>query len=78
MPEYETRVTRVHVLPKGDQLFSELATIVEIDDESGGEFVIVRQQDGHETHPCIRINPDEWAAIRDAIDTAIGQCTSYL
>jgi len=77
MPEYETRVTRVHVLPKGDQLFSELATIVEIDDESGGEFVIVRQHAGYETRECIRIAPDEWAAIRDAIDTAIGQCRSY-
>lgn len=77
MPEYETRVTRVHVLPKGDLLFSELATIVEIDDESGGEFVIVRQQDGHETHRCIRIAPEEWPAIRKAIDTAIKQCRSY-
>lgn len=77
MPEYETRVTRVHVLPKGDQLFSELATIVELDDEAGGEFVIVRQQDDHETHQCIRISPEEWPAIRDAIDTAIKQCRSY-
>ena len=59
MSDYEMRVTRVVVLPKGQELFSEQATIIEIDDENGGEFLKVSQQTGTETSECIGIDHEE-------------------
>ena len=42
--EYETRVTSWTVAPKGEPTFSEMATVVSIDDEAAGEYVVVSQQ----------------------------------
>ena len=72
--DYEMRVTRVVVLPQGQELFSEQATIVEIDDENGGEFLKVSQQTGTETSECIGIDHEEWPFIRQTIDAMIGMC----
>lgn len=64
-----TRVTRLHVVPEGEPIFSEQAFMVEIDDEAGGEFVVVYDCDGK-----IRFNAAEWPALRDAIERMIGEC----
>ena len=74
--EYEIRVTRCHVLPKGEPLFSEMAATVEIVDEAGGEYVLVKQQStrpdsGEQT---IAIERDEWPPLRDTIDRMIAEC----
>lgn len=71
--QYECRVTQWTVVPIGEPTFSEMATVVSIDDESGGEFVVVKQS-GRVDLSKIAINPDEWPALRKAIDTAIKQC----
>lgn len=41
---YQTRITQMTVCPEEDSLFSELATRVSVDDEGGGEFVVVSQE----------------------------------
>lgn len=64
-----TRVTRLHVLPEGEPLFSEQAFTVEIDDEAGGEFVVVSDCDGK-----IRLSAEEWPALREAIDRIVKEC----
>ena len=64
-----TRVTRLHVLPEGEPLFSEKAFTVEIDDEAGGEFVVVHDWEGK-----IRLNPEEWPALRRAIGRMVKEC----
>lgn len=66
-----TRVTRLHVLPEGEALFSEQAYTVEIDDEAGGEFVVVSDCEGK-----IRLNPEEWPALRNAINHMVKECRS--
>jgi hypothetical protein len=74
--EPELRITRYHVVPKGESLFSELATLVEIEDLAGGEYVKVTQQStsrqasGQE----ITIEPEEWPRLREAIDRMIAAC----
>ena len=73
MPEYETRTTSMTIVPKGEPLFSEQATVVSIVDESGGEFVEVRQS-GRADLGKIAINPKEWPALRDAISLMIENC----
>lgn len=73
MTDYETRTTRIVVLPKGDALFCERATTIEIDDEAGGEFLAISQSHT-DAHSSLRIDPDEWPHIRDAIDRMAAEC----
>lgn len=66
-----TRVTRLHVLPEGEPLFSEQAYTVEIDDEAGGEFVVIKDSEGK-----IRLSAEEWPALRRAIGRMVKECRS--
>ena len=66
---HTTRVTRLHVVPEAEPLFSEQAYTVEIDDEGGGEFIIVS-----DFAEKIRINAKEWPALREAIDRMVKEC----
>jgi len=67
--KYEERITKVIILPEGEEIFSEHSTSIEIVDESGGEFLEVSQLDMK-----FRINPEEWKSIKHAIDKMIKQC----
>lgn len=64
-----TRVTRLHVLPEGEPLFDERGFRVEIDDEGGGEFVVIKDSEGK-----IRLSAEEWPALRRAIDRMVKEC----
>jgi len=66
-PQYECRATQFTVARKGDQIYSESATRIDIDDEGAGEFIAL-VRDGMR----ITIDPEEWPVIRDAIDTLAG------
>ena len=66
----ETRTLALIVLPDGEPIFCERATRIEIDDEAGGEFVALRQnEDGK-----ITIDPSEWPLLRAAINRMVKQC----
>lgn len=67
---YELRQTKWIVLPKGEPVFCEGATEVEIIDEAGGEFVVVTQVHTNYSENKLRIDPKEWPLIREAIDLA--------
>jgi hypothetical protein len=70
---YETRITQVVVVPEGEPSFSELATIIQIEDEAEGiEFLSLRQNLKPESY--VRIYPPEWPAIRAAIDDMMARC----
>jgi len=64
--QYLTHVVQLVVVPAGHSINSERATSVEIHDEGGGAFVEVVQHSRGEAG--IAIDPDEWSAIRDAIE----------
>ena len=66
---YQTRVTQMTILPEGEPVYSEGATRIAIDDEGGGEFVVVSQDKG-----SILIDPEEWRPLRDAIDKMLSEC----
>lgn len=68
-----TRVTRLLVVPQGEPMYSEMTTTVEIDDEVGGEFVVVSQE-GRDDIGKIAINPEEWPALRAAINRMVKAC----
>ena len=69
----ETRITSLIVLPEGEPIFSERATIVRIEDEAGGEYIVV-DQDSIPGRGNVAINPEEWPDIRDAIERMMKEC----
>lgn len=69
----ETRITSLIVLPEGEPIFSERATIVRIEDEAGGEYIVV-SQDSIPGRGNVAINPEEWPDIRDAIERMMKEC----
>jgi len=70
--EYMRRPTRWHIVLAGEPTYSELATEIRLDDEGGGEFVVLAQ--GRFSTGEIAINPEEWPALSDAISHAISHC----
>lgn len=70
---YRTRTMSLLVVPHGEPAFSEMATTVEIEDEAAGEFVIVSQV-GRVDLGKIAINPEEWPALRAAINRMVRAC----
>lgn len=74
MPNYTTRTMSIIVLPEGEQIFSEMATIVSIDDEAAGEFVSVKQNRREGITQEIKIDVEEWPTIREAIERMIAEC----
>jgi len=68
----EARITQRTILPEGKSLYCDQATKVEIQDEAGGEFILVSQcTDGFGK---VGIEPDEWPLLRDVIDEMIKKC----
>ena len=71
-PEYITRTTQFIVAPQGHNTFSDHATTITITDDAGGEFVVVEQNS--DRYSNVAINPEEWPALRSAIDKLVGEC----
>ena len=67
---FETRTLALAVMPEGEPIYQERATRVAIDDECGGEFVVVEQGDGGK----ISVDPNEWPTLRAAIDRMVAEC----
>jgi len=69
------RITQLTVVPDGKPIFDESATQVEITDEGGGEFLIIRQTSvvGRQ----IRLDVDEWPTICEAIDRMINEVKAW-
>lgn len=71
----KTRPIKWTVGPETEPIFSENQTAVEIVDEAAGEFVEVSQTDREgDGIGKISFSPDEWPAIRAAIDKAVKLC----
>jgi len=70
----ERRVTQLTVAPQGEPIFHERSYRVEIDDEAGGEFVVVRSQ--CEGDGKVSIDKSDWPALRDAINRMVVECRS--
>ncbi len=71
---YEKRVTQITVAPEGEPIFSEQGTQITIDDESGGEYLKITQSHGQEG---FLLTPEEWPAIKDAIEEMLAICRRY-
>ena len=65
----EPRVTTITIVPKGEPIFDERGFTVSIDDEAGGEFVTVRNNDGPGE---VRIDANDWPILSEVITGLIG------
>ena len=54
------------VAPEGEPIFSEMATDICIDDDSAGEYIVIKQLTRNDG--TIAINPEEWDIIKATID----------
>jgi hypothetical protein len=73
---YETRTVKVSVAPKGEPLFHNGVTNIEIIDEASGEFLEVSQCNDNNDGKIL-IDPYEWPTLRAAIDKMIKECREY-
>lgn len=67
---------RVHPIawvmrPVGEPIFDEHATEIRIEDESGGPFVVLKQDRDSAENGKIGFDNDEWPTLRAAIDEAV-------
>ena len=70
-----TLTTRLCVVPSGKPIHDEAATTIGLDDDSGGLFVVIRQEDNLDTNE-VKIDPEEWPAIRAAVNRMVRECAN--
>jgi hypothetical protein len=54
------------IAPEGEEIFSEMATDICIDDDSAGEYIVIKQSTRNDSN--IAINSEEWDIIKATID----------
>jgi hypothetical protein len=69
-----TRSVKWIVGPVDESVYSDELTSVEILDEGAGEFVQISQRIALIVREKIKISPEEWPELRNAIDQAIKMC----
>lgn len=70
----ELRIKTIVVAPAGSPMFDEAATEVHIDDEASGEFIALRNP-GEAGR--VRFDPEDWPAIRRAINKLVKDCRDH-
>ena len=77
--KYTSRITQITVLPVGEPIFSEKATVISIDDEAGGEFIIVKQQmdNSSQKDQTVAFEPEEWEEVKGVIDQMFKDIKDY-
>lgn len=51
------------------EIFGERATIISLDDEGAGEFLVIKQQaDIMNANQTLRIDPEEWEYLKKAVN----------
>ena len=69
MTEYRQMTTSITVVPDGKAIYCQEATKFKIDDDGGGEFVVIEQEG-----KTIGISPEEWPIFKKVIERMIKQC----
>lgn len=68
-----TITTQRRVIPSGKTMDDDAVTIIGMADEGDGAFVTVRQEEQLNANE-IRIDPDEWPAVRAAVNRMVREC----
>jgi len=67
------------VLPAGEPIFSEKATVITIEDMAGGEYIQVKQQMdiSSDTSQTVAFDPEEWEEVKGVIDQMFKDIKDY-
>jgi hypothetical protein len=70
---------KVTVLPAGEPIFSEKATVITIEDMAGGEYIQVKQQMdiSSDTSQTVAFDPEEWDEVKGVIDQMFKDIKDY-
>ena len=74
MTEYETITLSLIVKPRGEPIFSERATIIEMVDEAAGPFITIRQINESPQLGEVTIEGTEWPQLKEAIEHMLAIC----
>jgi hypothetical protein len=74
---YETRTLKIAVCVKGEPIFHEGVTEIEIVDEAANEFLKITQSPDDAEPGVIKIDSHEWPMLKAAIDRMIKECRSH-
>ena len=74
MKTITTRSVKWIVGPVDESVHSDALTSVEIADEGAGEFVQISQCDEDRADEKIKISPEEWPELMNAINHAVKMC----
>jgi hypothetical protein len=74
---YETRTLKIAVCIKGEAIFHEGTTEIEIVDEAAGEFLKITQSPDDAELGVIKIDPHEWPMLKAAIDRMMKESRSH-
>lgn len=77
MTPYTTRPIAWIVGPPDKPMFDEQMTRIELEDEAGGEYVVIRQDTSGNGEQRIAVEASDWPAIRAAIDAALAECRDF-
>ena len=77
--KYTSRITQMTVLPAGEPIFSEKATVITIEDMAGGEYIQVKQQMdiSSDTSQTVAFDPEEWEEVKGVIDQMFKDIKDY-
>ena len=74
---YQTRTLKIAVGVKGEPIFHEGATEIEIIDEAAGEFLKITQSMDNVEPGVIKIDPHEWPMLKAGINKMMKECRNY-
>ena len=77
MSGFESRVLKVGLMRTGQSVFSDGVYTVEIDDQAGGEFVVVRQLKATTTDEKLEIDPRGISALTNGTGEYPRQLESF-
>ncbi|MBD3224849.1 MAG: hypothetical protein GF313_08975 [Caldithrix sp.] len=75
--QMEKRITKVVLCGKNAAIYNDENYTIEIEDLSGGEFVVVTKPYENaegEVGGRIEIEPEDWPFLKEAIDEMVKQC----
>jgi len=75
-PEYEITTLSLIVKPVGEPIFNERATIIQLEDEAAGAFLVLRQINDASQTGEVRFDTEEWPKISEAIEMMITVCNN--
>lgn len=71
------RYIKMTVGPENVPIFDERNFTIEIEDEAAGEFLLIRCYGDQCQNGEIRLDPDEWEELKEAIDIMVKHCKTY-